>query len=136
MYSRLLLFFPLKSEAELNENNLTEMYTRLSDDQDDTIVNYNERKLFPMKIQNPSPLIFDEEEDGTDYQVETLDDLSDAIEGDEGAEDITDQVEAGERALDALLDALEEETDDVDAGARALDALLDALEEEIDDVDS
>ena len=52
MYSRLLLFFPLKSESELNENNLKEMYTRLTDDQDETIVNHNERKLFPMKIHS------------------------------------------------------------------------------------
>ena len=114
MYSRLLLFFPLKSESELNENNLREMYTRLTDDQDETIVNHNERKLFPMKIQKPTSSILVGEEDDTDQEVEAGDPALDALMDLVQEDDNTDPVEAGENALDALLNALEEERDDIE----------------------
>ena len=54
MYSRLLLFSPLKSEEELYENNLHDMYHKLNDEGDDTIIRTNERRLFPMKILRPN----------------------------------------------------------------------------------
>ena len=56
MYGRLLLFYPLKAEAELYENNLMNMYKKLNKDENDTSVNSYEKKLFPMKIQKPNPL--------------------------------------------------------------------------------
>ena len=89
MYSRLLLFYPLEAEAELYENNLMDMYKRLSKDEDDTIVNSNERKLFPMKIQKPNPLYVASEND--DAVIENV------------------EVQGGNEALDALLEILDQE---------------------------
>ena len=37
------------------ENNLMDMYEKQNGDEDDTIVNSNEKKLFPMKIQKLNP---------------------------------------------------------------------------------
>ena len=71
-----------------------------------------------MKIQKPTSLILVGEEDDTDQQVEAgdpaLEALIDLLQEDEEATDTTDRVEAGENALDALLNALEEERDDIE----------------------
>ena len=70
MYSRLLLFYPLKDEGELFENNLMDMYEKRNEYEDDTIVNSNERKLLPMKI--PKSKIENEEEHGGDTALDAL----------------------------------------------------------------
>ena len=103
MYSRLLLFYPLRSEDELLESDMKEMYSQMGPSEDGTIIDLNERNLFKKKIQLQNPILddleeSDEAEDALDHLLEVLDDVGDGNEENEEAED----------ALSHLLEALEE----------------------------
>ena len=85
MYSRLLLFFPLEREDDLC-GDLREKFTKEHEDRQGTVVNVNERRLFPFKVQNTldAQLVYVEEssseEDETSDDEAALDCLNEALE--------------------------------------------------------
>lgn len=113
MYQRCLLFLNLKSENELLENNLKQMFI-----QSEAIIDQNERKLFPMKLMKKR---VQEGEASTaevtiatevvDPAVEKLDWLIEALEDeeieDEGHEAEKEDADPAESRLDILLEVLE-----------------------------
>ena len=113
MYQRCLLFLNLKSENELLENNLKQMFI-----QSEAMIDQNERKLFPMKLMKKR---VQEGEASTaevtiatevvDPAVEKLDWLIEALEDeeieDEGHEAEKEDADPAESRLDILLEVLE-----------------------------
>ena len=115
MYSRCLLFLPLRNEDELLEPNLREKYLDLMEDGSRTVVDYVESKIFKMKVAWNQE---DVEEEG----IRDGDIGDGVIGGEEGIRDgdIGDGVIGGEG-----------ETEDMGAGLEddeMLDYLLEALE--------
>ena len=85
MYSRLLLFFPLEREDDLC-GDLRDKFMKEHEDGQGTVVNVNERRLFPFKVQNTldAQLVYVEEssseEDETSDDEAALDCLNEALE--------------------------------------------------------
>ena len=117
MYSKCLLFLPIKSEEVLLEPNLKERFTELNEEGNATIVESNEKKFFKMKVFKATAVKDSNEE----------------------------EVINGEGALDCLLEVLDEEIDDETTPVKdpneeefihsegALDFLLEVLDEEFDE---
>ena len=90
MYSRCLLFLPLKSESELIEN-LRKKYEEFED-----VINRNEKKMFPKKILKCRGLVTEHDD------IE-----SEVVDSENENSSMENSIEHGEAALDMLLEILE-----------------------------
>ena len=102
MYSKCLLFLPLKSESELIDD------PRKKYEEYEDVINRNEKKMFPKKILKRRALVTEHD----DTEGEVVDSGNEDTEGDvvdSGNEDssIENSIERGEAALDVLLELLE-----------------------------
>ena len=114
MYQKCLLFLPLKTEVVLLEPNLKDKSSELNEKGDSTLVEYNEKKFFEMKIFKATT---EKETNGDNISDRegVLDCILDVFD-DENDEETTavgepneNQLMYGEDALDCLLEVLDEE---------------------------
>ena len=93
MYSRLLLFFPLKREEDLFESDLRDKFSMVHHSGQGTVVDVNERNLFQLKVQ-PTLSVPTTQDDGehSDHNQDDESNLSYVF---------------GEDALDCLINALD-----------------------------
>ena len=66
MYSRLLLFFPLKSEDDLFVSDLRDKFSMLHHSGQGTVIDVNERNLFLLKVQPGLPILFCDDDEHSD----------------------------------------------------------------------
>ena len=151
MYSKCLMFLPIKSEEELLDYNLKEKFEQLNKEETGRVVEINEKKMFPMKVLKLSgdkeinqPVVPRKDtennieqrmefgDDALDFLLEALEDEEndDAIDHPVSREDtennIEQRMEFADEALDFLLEALEAEenyADGKDAGEDSNDPL-------------
>ena len=100
MYGRCLLYLNVKKEEELLEPNLREKYMELHEDEQDTLVDFNEKQLFKMKVRpkdKDEPLEVERNEDEVDRE--------EPIDVEPNGED---DIEQDGMMLDYLLEALDE----------------------------
>ena len=76
MYSKCLLFLPLKSEGELLEPNMIDKFKEMTNSGLETIVDFNEKKMFKKKIEvkevKETEAIIDDPIDPLDFLLEAL----------------------------------------------------------------